>query len=133
MPACRAGGGGMDGREPQVEETKVGQVIKELREKIESEEWPHGHKVPSQKKLSEQFGFSVQTVRNAVSALAEVGMIYKRRGRPSRVTWPNPLHQLVIGTRPAALGEPRAPYVELAIGAGTEAVTREWTEADFEV
>jgi len=123
----------MTGPEPPAEDTKVGRVIKELREKIESEEWPHGYQIPSQQKLSEKFGCSVQTARNAVGVLAEEGIIIKRQGRLSLVNWPNPLHRLVIDKQPAALEEPRAPFVELAIGAGTGAVTREWTEADVEV
>src|SRR5215470_10889085 len=133
MLVCRPAGGGMAGDESQVEDTKVGQVIKYLREKIESGEWPPGHEVPSQTKLSEQTGFSVETVRNAVSVLAEAGMIYTKQGRPSLVTLPNPPHRLFIDTRPAALDEPRTPFVELAIDAGTGEVTREWTEADTEV
>ena len=123
----------MAGREPPVEDTKVRQVIKELREKIESGEWPHGYKIPSQKELAEQFGFSVQTVRNAVGALAEEGLIHKNQGQLSIVNWPNPPHRLFIDTRPAALGEPRTPLVELTIDADAGPVTREWTEGGVEV
>jgi GntR family transcriptional regulator len=123
----------MAGREPQAKDTKVGQVVKVLREKIESGEWPPGREIPSQRELEEQTGFSVQTVRNAVGVLADEGMIYKQRGRRSIVNWSDPPHRLLTGTRPAALEEPRAPFVELDIDAGTGEATSEWTEDHVEV
>jgi DNA-binding GntR family transcriptional regulator len=120
-------------RKPREGDTKVGQIVKYLREMIESEEWPHDHEIPSQNELKDQFGVSLQTARNAIGRVTEEGMLYTTRGLRSRVNWPNPPHRLFIDTRPVTLEEPRTPFVELTIGAGAGPVKREWTESDVQV
>ena len=104
-----------------------------MREKIESEEWPHGTEIPSQNYFAKLFGFSTMTVRDAVGVLVAEGMIHKQQGRHSRVNWPNPVHRLSINARPTARLGPKTRLIEFADGAEAGPVTREWSEGDVEV
>lgn len=49
--------------------TKVDRLIEAILEKIDSGEWPPGHKLPSDRELREEYDISQQTVRTAMDRL----------------------------------------------------------------
>ncbi|MFI0217192.1 GntR family transcriptional regulator [Streptomyces lydicus] len=58
------------------------QIAEELRQAIDSEEYPVGAQFPSESELSARFGVSRGTVRQAVAALTTEGLIGSRQGAP---------------------------------------------------
>lgn len=50
-----------------------------LERAIVSGEWPPGHRLPSEKALAEQFGCARMTVSKVVTALADAGLVTRRR------------------------------------------------------
>lgn len=66
------------------------QIEQQLRNKISSGEWPVGTRLPSQRKLAEQFGVNRSTVTQALDELASYGIIAGNKGGGTRVvnnTW----------------------------------------------
>lgn len=57
------------------------QLRKLLEQQIESGRWPQGERLPSEPSLSEYYSVSRATVRQALHALEEQGLIYKEKGR----------------------------------------------------
>jgi DNA-binding GntR family transcriptional regulator len=57
-----------------------------LREKIVSGELEPGDKLPTELELIEQYGVSRITVRQALQALADEGLIERKQGRGTVVT-----------------------------------------------
>jgi len=55
--------------------TVVDEIIESLRQDIVTRRLPHGERLPSEKELSDQFGVSQSTVREAIRALEAVGLI----------------------------------------------------------
>jgi GntR family transcriptional regulator len=64
------------------------QIINILREKMESGEWPSGHKIPSEPELQSEFNVSRFTVRQSISTLMLDGMVTKTRGKGTFVSYP---------------------------------------------
>ncbi|QQE79273.1 GntR family transcriptional regulator [Alicyclobacillus sp. SO9] len=56
------------------------QVIEEIQQKLSTKEWDIGEKIPSEDELSEMFGISRATLREAVSYLIQRGVLERRRG-----------------------------------------------------
>lgn len=56
------------------------QIASHLRDGILSGDFPPGSKLPSSRKLTEQFGAASQTIRNAVVTLEREGLVYSRQG-----------------------------------------------------
>jgi GntR family histidine utilization transcriptional repressor len=50
-----------------------------LERAIVSGDWPPGHRLPSEKALAEQFGCARMTVSKVVTALADAGLVTRRR------------------------------------------------------
>lgn len=93
---------------------KTKEVADELRTLILSGEWRPGHVLPSQRELEGKYQVSTVTVRNAVSLLAEEGLIEKSQGRRSLVADREPVHPLLIrraggAADPAAVVTPEGP------------------------
>ena len=88
------------------EAKKTKELADELRALILTDDWPPGYVLPSQSELERQHGVSTVTVRNAVSTLAEEGLIEKSQGRRSRVANREPAHRLVIRRPVHATGQP---------------------------
>jgi GntR family transcriptional repressor for pyruvate dehydrogenase complex len=65
--------------------TVVDEIIESLRQDIVTRRLPHGERLPSEKELSEQFGVSQSTVREAIRALEAVGLIDVLHGSGSFV------------------------------------------------
>ncbi len=61
-------------------ETTVQQVIVHLKELIASGQWGHGQKLPAEKELVSQLGVSRTVLREAVQALAALGILMPRQG-----------------------------------------------------
>ncbi len=57
------------------------QLRKLLEQQIETGQWPQGDRLPSEPFLSEYYGVSRATVRQALHALEEQGLIRKEKGR----------------------------------------------------
>ena len=51
----------------------------DIERRIHSGEWPPGHRIPSEHELTLAYGCSRMTVNKALGALAEAGMIERRR------------------------------------------------------
>lgn len=56
------------------------QIITAITEKIASKEWPVDSKIPPEMQLSESFGVSRNTVREAITALNQVGLLDSKTG-----------------------------------------------------
>ncbi|WP_411349135.1 PLP-dependent aminotransferase family protein [Paenibacillus sp. WLX2291] len=66
------------------------QIEQQLRHKISSGEWPVGTRLPSQRKLAEQFGVNRSTVTQALEELASYGIVAGNKGGGTHVvnsTW----------------------------------------------
>lgn len=68
-------------------EMKYQQIYKSLREKIETKEYGFQEMLPSETALCTEYGCSRNTVRRAMSALAEKGYIQSMCGKGSRVLY----------------------------------------------
>lgn len=62
----------------------------DIESRIRSGEWPPGHRVPFEHELMTQYACSRMTVNKVLSALAEAGMIERRRRAGSFVARPHP-------------------------------------------
>lgn len=70
-------------------------IREEIEAKILSGEWGPGHRIPFEHELTEQYRCSRMTVSKAISALAEAGLIERRRRAGSFVARPR-VHSAVI-------------------------------------
>lgn len=64
------------------------EIRRALETRIMSGEWRPGYRIPSEHELMEQFGCSRMTVNKAVSALAETGLVVRKRRSGSFVASP---------------------------------------------
>ncbi len=64
------------------------QLIAALRDKLETQVWKVGERIPSEQELCERFGVSRITVRHAVEALTEEGLLVRRQGKGTFVSLP---------------------------------------------
>ncbi len=67
----------------------------EIEAKILSGEWQPGHRIPVEHELMAQYGCARMTVNKALSALAEAGLIVRRKRAGSFVARPQ-LHAMVL-------------------------------------
>lgn len=63
------------------EQTKHRILYEWLRMRIESGEYQTGQQIPTELELAEQFGYSRQTIRQAISTLEKEGLVQRIRGR----------------------------------------------------
>lgn len=61
-------------------------IIDDVQGRILSGEWPPGHRIPSEREFSEQYGCSRMTVNKGLSQLARAGFIERRRRAGSVVS-----------------------------------------------
>src|SRR5579871_5822943 len=57
-----------------------------LRERIRSGEWKAGDLIPSERELSETYGISRMTARQAITDLVNEGVFYREQGKGTFVT-----------------------------------------------
>lgn len=77
------------------EGTLYQRIRSEIEDLIRSGAWAPGRKIPSEVELMAQFGCARMTVNKAMSALAEAGLIVRRRRAGSFVARPR-LHSTVL-------------------------------------
>lgn len=65
------------------------QVAEQLRAKIDSGEWPPGHKLPGETRLAQEYDVARGTIRAALDVLREEGKVVTFTGRGTFVT-PDP-------------------------------------------
>ena len=65
------------------------QLEEYIKEKIVSQEWPKGHKIPSEMELAKFFKVSRSTVRHAISNLVADGILVRKQGLGTYVTKPS--------------------------------------------
>jgi GntR family transcriptional regulator len=70
------------------------QLMQELRHRIEEGEWNPGDLIPSERELSETYGISRMTVRQAVGELVQNGLLHRDQGRGTFVAKPKIRKQL---------------------------------------
>jgi GntR family transcriptional regulator, histidine utilization repressor len=89
-------------------EARYRQIRQELEAKISSGEWPPGHPVPAETELARAYGCARMTANKALSALAEAGLIVRRRRAGSVVAVPPArpprLELAEVGTEVGKLG-----------------------------
>lgn len=64
------------------------EIHETLRSRIVSGEWPPGHRLPSEPELARQFGVARMTVSKAIGALADRGLVTRRRRAGTLVSTP---------------------------------------------
>ena len=69
------------------------QIAETIRQRIFSREYPVGSQMPTEKELSEQFGVSRPTVRQALDTLAREGLLMRIKGSGTFVTEPKLVHE----------------------------------------
>jgi GntR family histidine utilization transcriptional repressor len=67
---------------------RYAEIQRTLERAILSGEWRPGHRVPSEQELTERYGCSRMTVNRALTALANAGLIVRRRRSGSFVATP---------------------------------------------
>lgn len=88
------------------------QIRGDIERQILSGAWPPGHRIPFEHEIMARYGCARMTASKALSALAEAGLIVRRRRAGSFVAHPR-LHSMVldipdIQSEIAARGEPYA-------------------------
>lgn len=78
------------------QETKYSQLTRLLGDEIKSGKLPYHQQLPTEEQLSERFGVSRITVRQALTLLEQNGYIRKIQGKGSFVTWQQTQMQLNI-------------------------------------
>ena len=68
------------------------QIAQHLAAAIAAGDWPVGGALPSEPELARRFGVSRMTLRQALGALADQGLLIRQRGRATRIA-PEPIAQ----------------------------------------
>lgn len=86
------------------------EIQRDLQERIASGDWHPGHRIPSEHELQRTYRCSRMTVNKALSALANAGLIVRRRRSGSAVAAPKSQQSVLeipdIKAEVAAMGEP---------------------------
>lgn len=59
---------------------KYARIADEIADRIATEEWPEGHRLPSHKTLAEMFGVTIATISHAISEAKQRGLVSARPG-----------------------------------------------------
>ncbi|MBM3957749.1 MAG: response regulator [Gemmatimonadetes bacterium] len=80
-------------------------IADDLRRRIQSGEFTHGERLPSQPSLARQYGVSLTTFRTALSLLTDEGYLHPAHGLGTFVANPEDqrLHALVVDDDPATI------------------------------
>ncbi|WP_024891991.1 histidine utilization repressor [Luteimonas huabeiensis] len=70
-------------------------IREDIERRIRSGEWPPGHRVPPEHELMAEYGCSRMTVNRALTALAQAGLVVRRRRSGSFVRAPDPRFESV--------------------------------------
>ena len=66
-----------------------------MREKVQSDEWKPGDLIPSERELSEKYGISRMTARQAITELVNEGLFYREQGKGTFVSQRKITQQLI--------------------------------------
>jgi GntR family transcriptional regulator len=66
-----------------------------MRERVQSDEWKPGDLIPSERELSEKYGISRMTARQAISDLVNEGLFYREQGKGTFVSQRKITQQLI--------------------------------------
>lgn len=61
-------------------EPYLDRVLRQIREKVATGEWPPGHKLPTHQQLAAEFGVGMTTIRQAVRELKQAGVLDGHQG-----------------------------------------------------
>lgn len=64
------------------------QVENYIKDKITSNEWPTGYKLPAEPELAKQMNVSRSTIRQAIADLADCGLLFRKQGVGTYVAEP---------------------------------------------
>lgn len=64
------------------------QLRRMIQEKIENEELKPGDRLPSEREIAEEYGISRMTVRQGITELVRMGLLYRRQGKGTFVAEP---------------------------------------------
>jgi len=103
------------------------QVRLKLMEHINSGEWDDGQPLPSEQRLSEMFGVSRITVRQAVTEIVRSGYLYRKQGKGTFVRNPD------VYYLPSGAHNFQKNAEEMGKTPRTEVATGEWLKADKSV
>lgn len=105
---------------------KYKQVIETIKGKISKGEWPIGSKIPSQRKLAEEFGVNRSTIITALEELAADGLIEGKTGVGTKVinnTW-----TLLASRQSANWSE----YIDTGIHRASEKIVQEINDLEMD-
>ncbi|MFG1807093.1 FadR/GntR family transcriptional regulator [Streptomyces sp. NPDC049040] len=109
----------------------VEQATEHLREQILGGQWPVGTKLPGETALAASLGVGRSTVREAVRALAEAGLVKSRQGAGVFVVSTEPHEDFGTRLRRAAVAEVYEVRAMIEVQAARLAAERR-TDADIE-
>ena len=66
-----------------------------IRERVQSDEWKPGDLIPSERELSEKYGISRMTARQAITDLVNEGLFYREQGKGTFVSQRKITQQLI--------------------------------------
>ena len=66
-----------------------------MRERVQSDEWKPGDLIPSERELSEKYGISRMTARQAITELVNEGLFYREQGKGTFVSQRKITQQLI--------------------------------------
>lgn len=75
------------------------QIKKELKEKIESKDYPYGSLLPSELELESVYGVSRITIRQAISELEKEGYVKRARGKGTTITYSEKIDENLTAIR----------------------------------
>ena len=103
------------------------QIERDMRRRIETGIWQRGQQIPSEKELCSLYDVSRITIRQAVSALVDDGLIVRERGRGSFVR--NPV--ITAGVRGLTSFSDEMAALGMRAGARVLSIRREPATADI--
>ncbi|HDZ1004100.1 TPA: GntR family transcriptional regulator [Klebsiella variicola] len=77
-----------DGSRPAESQSKYGQIVEVIKQKILSGEWATNFVIPSERELAERFGVNRVTVRRAISMLKQQGYLYSSESKRGTTVLP---------------------------------------------
>ncbi len=66
-----------------------------MRDRVQSDEWKPGDLIPSERELSEKYGISRMTARQAITELVNEGLFYREQGKGTFVSQRKITQQLI--------------------------------------
>lgn len=65
------------------------QLVDVIKEKVTSNTWTQGSKIPSENELAKEFDLSVGTVKKALDVLGQEGILFRRQGQGTFIASPD--------------------------------------------